>query len=82
MPIPLSQNEAARLRRAIRRYISAAIDNDNKGGGDPQDHAEIELELRKAQDAFWALFDMSTPAPTYAPPSEVGATTDHLLRKR
>lgn len=68
MAVYLTQIEAARLRRTIRRYVDAAIDNDNKGSGPPEDALQIEADLRNAEAEFWSQFVIggNAPAPTPA----------------
>jgi len=43
------KSQAAALRKRIKRYANAKIDDSWKGGGDPNDIPEIERELRVAK---------------------------------
>lgn len=48
----LTKAEAAKLRRAVTRYVRARIEHSWKGGGDPADIPAINAEYKAARIAY------------------------------
>lgn len=47
----------ARIDKVVQRLIKAELEDSWKGGGDPEDIPDIELELRRAKRAYEKLLE-------------------------
>jgi hypothetical protein len=47
----------ARIDKVVQRLIKASVEDSWKGGGDPDDWDEIELELKRAKRAYEKLLE-------------------------
>lgn len=53
----MADKELARLKRAVKRLVRAAINESWKGGGDPADVPAINLEMRRAKEEYKAALE-------------------------
>lgn len=54
--VALTAAQYAMVKRAVKRLIAVSVEDAQKGGGHPEDHALIAHDLRSARASFWTLF--------------------------